>query len=105
MDSAGDAPSDPGDEGRHTLHGCFLPGLARVAQRLAGADAATGHAVMGKEGGPQIHVDEDFVQLGAAGGSPVVLANASFVAWVNAISSFASQPAPTGYQATKVKAT
>lgn len=69
--------SDPGDEGLHTLSGAvFIPGLETVAKKLTNADAGTGHAVIGKEGGTQIHIDASAVQLGAAGGAFVALAPA-----------------------------
>lgn len=68
--------SDPGDERRHSLAGAvFLPGLASVKHILAAGDAGTGHAVFGKESGPQIHIDGSHVDLGAAGGNFVALAN------------------------------
>ncbi len=67
--------SDPGDERRHGLGGAvFRPGLSSVARALTGA--ATGHLVLGKEGGAAaIHLDGSTVQLGAAGGNFVALAN------------------------------
>lgn len=66
--------ADPGDERRHGLGGAvFVPGLEPVARALTGA--GTGHLVVGKEGGPAIHIDGFTVQLGAAGGDFVALAN------------------------------
>lgn len=66
--------SDPGDERMHAIGGAiFLPGLETVARVLTGV--ATGHMVLGQEGGPQIHVDGSTVQLGAAGGNFVALSN------------------------------
>jgi Phage protein Gp138 N-terminal domain len=95
---------DPGDERLHALGGAvFRPGLETVARALM--DASAGHLVIGKDGGPAIHVDASTVQLGAAGGSPLALANASFQAWVTAVSTATSQAAPVGYVATKVKGT
>lgn len=66
--------SDPGDERRHGLQNAiFVPGLETVARALL--DATAGHLVVGKDGGPAIHIDPSFVQLGAAGGQFVALAN------------------------------
>jgi len=66
--------SDPGDERRHGLAGAvFIPGLDTVARALV--DAGTGHLVVGKDGGPAIHIDASFVQLGAAVGQFIALAN------------------------------
>lgn len=66
--------SDPGDERRHALGGAvFRPGLETVARALVGVSGA--HLVIGKEGGPAIHIDGSTVQLGAAGGQFVALAN------------------------------
>jgi hypothetical protein len=68
------AVADPGDERRHGLGGAvFVPGLETVARALTGA--GTRHLVLGKEGGPAIHIDASTVQLGAAGGNFVALAN------------------------------
>lgn len=66
--------ADPGDERRHGLGGAvFVPGIETVARALTGA--GTGHLVLGKEGGPAIHIDGATVQLGAAGGQFVALAS------------------------------
>lgn len=66
----------PGDEGRHTLSGAVaIPGLFPVAGALGAGDAGTGHMVLGKVGGPQIHIDAATVQLGGPGGSFVALAD------------------------------
>lgn len=66
--------SDPGDERLHSIGGAvFVPGLETAARVLAGV--ATGHLVLGKEGGPQVHIDASSVQLGAAGGQFVALSN------------------------------
>ena len=68
--------SDPGDERLHGLSGAvFVPGLETVARALSSGDAGSGHMVFGHEGGPAIHIDGSFVQLGAAGGQFVALAN------------------------------
>jgi Phage protein Gp138 N-terminal domain len=106
--------SDPGDERRHAIGGAvFRPGLCSVARVLTGA--ATGHLVLGKEGGPTIHIDGSFVQLGAAGGTVVVLASSAFQTWVNQVTTFINgsapgtitPPPPTSgaFAATKVKGT
>jgi hypothetical protein len=96
--------SDPGDERRHALGGAvFRPGLSSVARVLAGA--STGHLVLGKDGGPAVHIDGSTVQLGATGGAALALANASFQSWVSAVSTATGAPAPVGYVAVKVKGT
>lgn len=96
--------SDPLDEGLHTLAGAvFYPGLHTEAGSLP---SRPDHLVVGKEsGGPEVHVGPSTVDVGASGGDPVAKANASFTAWVAAVSSFTSVPAPTGYIATKARAT
>lgn len=104
--------SDPGDERRHALGGAvFQPGLETIARALVGVSGA--HLVIGKEGGPEIHIDGSAVQLGATGGQPVALAT-SLLTWINSTlrPALASAPggpivvaAPTGVAATLVKAT
>lgn len=65
--------SDPLDEGLHTLAGAvFLPGLETAARALS---SRPDHLVLGKEGGPEVHLDGSHVDLGAAGGQLVALAN------------------------------
>jgi hypothetical protein len=86
--------SDPGDEGTHTIASAvFFPGLETVAKKLPGAEGGgAGHAVLGKSGGPTLHIDDSTVQIGDAGGSYIALANlveaelnaikSAFEAWV-----------------------
>lgn len=54
--------SDPGDDSLHDLGGAVAyPGLDTVARAIAGASAD--HAVLGKEGGAQVHVRAGEVRL------------------------------------------
>ncbi len=95
--------SDPGDERAHGIGGAiFLPGLETAARALA---EATGHLVLGKESGPQIHIDASTVQLGAAGGDFLIKASTDFIAWMSAVTAFTGAPAPTLHITTKAKAT
>ena len=104
--------SDPGDERRHGLGGAvFYPGLETVARALL--DASAGHLVLGKDGGPAVHIDGSTVQLGAAGGQPVAMAT-PLLSWITGtlIPALAVAPggpitvaAPSGVAATLVKAT
>jgi Phage protein Gp138 N-terminal domain len=96
--------SDPLDEGVHTLAGAvFYPGLHTEARALP---TPPSHLVLGKEsGGPELHVGSSTVDVGASGGSPLLLASASFLAWIAAVSAATSAPAPTGHVATKAKGT
>src|SRR5262249_11872108 len=50
----------------------FVPGLETVARALAGNPD---HMVLGHDAGPVIEIDPSFVQLGAADGQFVALAN------------------------------
>lgn len=101
------AVSDPGDERRFALGGAvFRPGLCSIARVLTGA--GTGHLVLGKEGGPAIHLDGSTVQLGAAGGFPVVVAATGptgLETWITAVSSALGLTPPALLKATKAKAT
>lgn len=93
------AVAHPGDEGRHTLSGAVaIPGLFPVAGALSAGDAGTGHLVVGKAAGPQIHIDAATVQLGAAGGQFVALSNlvdARFAAIHDALAAVVPAP-PSG---------
>jgi hypothetical protein len=66
---------DSGDERTHTLGGAVAyPGLDTVARAIAGASAD--HAVLGKEGGSQVHVRAGEIRLGSdAATSFVALSN------------------------------
>src|SRR5260221_3943082 len=65
--------SDPGDEGLHWLTGAVLyPWLETEARALP---TRPGHLVVGKEGGPELHIDGSHVDVGAAGGNFVALSN------------------------------
>lgn len=96
--------SDPGDERRHSLTGAvFIPGLETVARALT--EAATGHMVLGQQGGPSIHIDGSSVQLGDAGGQFVALANlvtANFNALLAAVAGVTPSGTETGLTALKL---
>lgn len=75
--------SDPGDEGTHGLSGVFYPGVETVARKLSNGDAGTGHAVLGKEGGTQIHITTAGVLIGSGSAAHPIPKGDSLLTWLS----------------------
>lgn len=76
--------SDPGDVERHGLAGAVaVPGVDTVARALT--DASATHLVIGKDGGPAIHIDSTGVKIGAAGASHPIALGDKVDTWAAAV--------------------
>lgn len=76
-----DTVADPGDEGLHGLSGAVaIPGVLSAAKDEAGAVT---HLVIGKQGGPEIHVDASGVKVGAASADHPMVLGDNLRSWLN----------------------